>query len=97
MSNEENDIIKDNLKNDEDKNNNVILEKSSSEESEKEESKDSVNSEELDIDLEYERQKFLNNPQTFQRKRDFFSFYSKHRASAIIPQKNHLLIEELKE
>ena len=87
MSNEENDIIKDNLKNDEDKNNNVILEKSSSEESEKEESKDSVNSEELDIDLEYERQKFLNNPQTFQRKRDFFSFYSKHRASAIIPQK----------
>ena len=34
---------------------------------------------------ENEKQKFLNNPQTFQRKRDFFSFYSKYGNSGPIP------------
>jgi len=41
---------------------------------------------------EIEKQNFLNNPETFQRKRDFFSFYSKYRNSAPIPysnEKNH--------
>ena len=86
MSNEEKNDIKDNLKNKNEAINNVIKEKSI-EESDKDESKDSVNSDELDKELEDERQKFLNNPQSFKRKRDFFSFYSKHRASAMIPQK----------
>ena len=37
---------------------------------------------------EIEKQNFLNNPETFQRKRDFFSFYSKYRNSAPIPCSN---------
>ena len=69
-----------------DQNKNIKLEKNE-EESDKDESKDSIDSTELDQQLEDERLKFLNNPNTFQRKRDFFSFYSKHRQSAIIPQK----------
>ena len=59
-------------------NKNIKLEKNE-EESDKDESKDSIDSTELDQQLEDERLKFLNNPNTFQRKRDFFSFYSNHR------------------
>ena len=86
MINEENNN-KENTKNIiDDQNKNIKLEKNE-EESDKDESKDSIDSTELDQQLEDERLKFLNNPNTFQRKRDFFSFYSKHRQSAIIPQK----------
>ena len=60
------------------------------EESDKDESKDSIDSEEEDKRLEKERQNLLNNPESFKRKRDFFSFYSKHRQSAAIPQKNEI-------
>ena len=86
MINEENNN-KENTKNIiDDQNKNIKLEKNE-EESDKDESKDSIDSTELDQQLEDERLKFLNNPNTFQRKRDFFSFYSKHRQSAIIPEK----------
>ena len=66
--------------------NDIIFEKNS-EDSDKDESKDSIDSNELDKKLEEERQKYLNNPESFKRKRDFFSFYSKKRNSEIIPQK----------
>ena len=85
MSNEEkknHNNIQKNFKNDD---NGIILEKNS-EESDKDESKDSIDSNELDKKLEEERQKYLNNPESFRKKRDFFSFYSK-RKSEIIPQK----------
>lgn len=68
-------------------NDNIIKEKYSEDNSDKENSKDSIDSKEYDEKLEDERQKFLNNPGSFKRKRDFFSFYSKHRQSAIIPKK----------
>ena len=86
MSNEENKInnnIMNKYKNDD---NDIILEKNS-EESDKDESKDSEENNELDKKVEDDRQKYLNNPETFRRKRDFFSFYSKKRNSEIIPQK----------
>ena len=72
--------------NDED-NDNIIKEKNSEDNSDKENSKDSIDSKEYNEKLEDERLKFLNNPGSFKRKRDFFSFYSKHRQSAIIPKK----------
>ena len=37
---------------------------------------------------EIEKQNYLNNPETFRRKRDYFSFYSKYRNSAPIPHSN---------
>ena len=77
MSNEQNN----NKKND-NKKDNIIVEKKS------EESDKSMDSEELDRDLDAEREKYLNNPQSFARKRDFFSFYSKNknRKSAVTIQ-----------
>ena len=59
----------------EDKENSLYEEKEKNEESEE-------NSEEK---VEKVQEKYLNNPQTFQRKRDFFSFYSKNRNSASLP------------
>ena len=44
--------------------------------------KEKDSNENLEDEIEKEHQKFLNNPQTFQRKRDFFSFYSKYRNAA---------------
>jgi hypothetical protein len=39
-----------------------------------------------------ERMKYLENPQTFQKKREFFAFYAKHRIrqSVFIPEKNKI-------
>ena len=37
---------------------------------------------------EKEQQNFLNNPKTFKRKLDLFSFYSKYRKTAPIPHSN---------
>ena len=82
MSNKEDNNKDNNLKNNKDEKYNIIFEKQS-EESDKEESKDSVDSDELDKNVE----KMLNNPESFSKKRDFFSFYSKNRKSAVIQQK----------
>ena len=82
MSNKEDNNNDNNLKNNKDEKYNIIFEKQS-EESDKEESKDSVDSDELDKNVE----KMLNNPESFSKKRDFFSFYSKNRKSAVIQQK----------
>ena len=88
MKNKENNN-KNNLKDiEKDKDDNIILEKNK-EESDKENSEDSVDSAE-DEKLEKERENLLNNPESFKRKRDFFSFYSKNRQSAIISQKNEV-------
>ena len=86
MSNEENKNNNNFKKKYENDDNNTILEKNS-EESDNDESKDSIDNNEPDQKLEAERQNYLNNPESFRRKRDFFSFYSKKRNSEIIPQK----------
>ena len=86
MENKENNNIKSLKDIEKDEDDNIILEKNK-EESDK--SEDSVDSAE-DEKLEKERQNLLNNPESFKRKRDFFSFYSKNRQSAIISQKNEL-------
>ena len=66
----------------EEKENSVNEEKEKSQESEE-------NSEER---IEKEHEKYLKNPQTFQRKRDFFSFYSKNRNSVSSTAENKGLL-----
>lgn len=61
------------------------------EENGKDDSKEnSFDSSEYDKKLEEERLKYLNNPETFARKRDFFSFYAKkgnRKSASLIQQK----------